>query len=165
MDRALKMLACAAALGLLSSPVGANGASTEVAPVDGQRAITLGMVTGLHSIRHKKAGLGVRLLEADGSASVAEDPVALFLVVTNNGTSDLQEQVWRLPHGVDHVRKLSETACGVDVDVEVDGPREPNPGKPIPKPIPRVFQLCFLTANGQLLSNLQFSDGVAKRAG
>jgi hypothetical protein len=158
MDQDFKMLACAAALGLLLSPMGANGASTEVAPIDGQQASTLGMVTGLRSIRHRKSGLEVRLLEADGSASVAEDPVALFLVVTNDGTSDLQKHIWRLPRGVDRVRKLSETACGVDVSVEVDGPGEPNPGKPSPKPIPRVFHLCFLTANGQLLSKLQFSE-------
>jgi hypothetical protein len=164
MEQHSKTLAYAAALGLFLASQNASGAATEIAPIDDQQARTLGMVTGLHSLRHKRSGLEVRLLEADGSASVAEDPIALFLVVTSDGTSDLQEHVWRLPRGADHVRRLSETACGVDASVEVDGPG-PSPNNPSPKPIPRVFHLCFLTPEGKLLSKLQFNDGVAKRAG
>jgi len=135
------------------SAAGANGAGTEVDPIEN----TLAMVTGLRSIVHKKSGFVVRLLEADGSASVAEDPIALFLVVTNDETPDSQEHVWRLPHGVDRVRRLSPTASGVDASVEVDGPDEPTPANQNPKRVPRVFHLCFLSADRKLLSKLLFS--------
>ncbi len=152
-----KVVACGAALSLLLSAAGANAAATEVDPIESGRASTLAMVTGLRSIVHKKSGLVVRLLEADGSASVAEDPIALFLVVTKDETPDSQEHVWRLPHGVDRVRRLSPTACGVDASVEVDGPDEPTPGNQNPKRVPRVFHLCFLSADRKLLSKLLFS--------
>ncbi len=83
---------------------------------------------------------------------MAHDPVALYLVVTNKGTSDLQEHVWRVPRGVARVRRLVETACGADVRVEVDGP-----GEPIPKATQRIFHLCFL-ADGHLAPQLRFSE-------
>ena len=159
-----KIFACGTALCLLLSPSGASGASTDVVPIEGKQADNLAMVTGVRSIVHKKSGFVVRLLEADGSASVAEDPIALFLVVTNDRTSDWQGHVWRLPHGVERVRTLSLTACGVDANVEVDGPDEPTPSRPSPKGVSRVFHLCFLTADGKLLPKLLFSDD-AKRAG
>jgi hypothetical protein len=159
------LLASASLLGVLLCPQGARGASTEVAPIDGQEANTLGMVTAVRSMRHKKARLEVRLLEADGSSSVAADPISLFLVATNNGTSDVQEHVWRLPRGVERVRAIFETDCGVDVRVDVDGPGEPTSKHPTPKLTPRVFNLCFLGPKAQLLSRLQFSESGSKGAG
>lgn len=81
-------------------------------------------------------------------------------MVTNNGTSDRQEHVWRLPRTVARVRTLSETTCGIDVRVDVDGADEPTP-----KVIPRLLHLCFLSADGHLSSKLQFDEGAAKRAG
>jgi hypothetical protein len=159
-----RMVVCSTALCLLLSPLAAGGASTEVVPIEGKQADNLAMVTGLRSIVHKKSGFVVRLLESDGSASVAEDPVSLFLVVTNDGTSDWQGHVWLLPHGVERVRRLSLTACGVDASVEVDGPDEPAPARPSPKRVSRVFHLCFLTADGKLLPKLLFSDD-PKRGG
>jgi hypothetical protein len=80
----------------------------------------LALVTGFHRVAHQLSGLDVRLLEADGSASVARDPVSLFPIVTNNGTSDVSRRIWRLPYGVERVRGISSTACGVDVRVDVD---------------------------------------------
>ena len=35
----------------------------------------LALVTGFHRVIHKSSGFDVRLLEADGSASVAWDPI------------------------------------------------------------------------------------------
>src|ERR1051325_1941054 len=67
----------------------------------------LAMVTGFHRVTHKASGFDVRLLEADGSATVAWDPVSLFLVVTNNGTTDSERRIWRLPRGVERVRGMS----------------------------------------------------------
>jgi hypothetical protein len=152
----------AAVVGALASPIAVRGAPTDVAPEEGSQAAALGMVTGYHSIRLKKSRLVVRLLEADGSASVAQDPIALYLVVTNNGTSDLEEHVWRLPRGVARVRSLKETTCGVDVHVDVDGPGEPTPSEPTAKPVRRVLGVCFLSKDGRLSSKLQFSDAATK---
>jgi hypothetical protein len=160
MARSRRAVVVGVVIGVLASPVVVRSAPTEVAPVEGAKANALAMVTGYHSIQHKKSRLVVRLLEADGSASVAEDPIALYLVVTNNGTSDLKEHVWRLPRGVARVRSLSETTCGLDVHVDVDGP-----GEPARKPIPRLLGLCFLSKDGRLMSTLQFSDAAEKGAG
>ena len=156
MERHLETRTFAVVLGVLLSANVARGASTEVAPIEGQEASTLRSLTGMRSLRHKKSGLEVRLLEADGSPFVAQDPVALYLVVTNNGTSDLKEHVWRLPRGVARVRTLSETVCGIDVRVVVDGPETQ-----IPKASPRVLHLCFLI-DGHLASTLYFSEETSK---
>lgn len=138
----------------------AIGAPTVVAPMGGPEASALGQVTGIHSVQHRRSKLEARLLEADGGSSVARDPIALFLVVTNNGTSDRQEHVWRLPRTVARVRTLSETTCGIDVRVDVDGAHEPRP-----KAVPRLLHLCFLATDGHLSTELQFDEGAVKRAG
>jgi len=137
-------------------------ASTAVAPVGEPEANVLGQVTGIHSVQHRRSKLEARLLEADGAASVALDPISLFLVVTNNGTSDLQEHVWRLPRTVSRVRTLSQTTCGIDVDVDVD---VDGADESAPKAVPRVLHLCFLSTAGRLSEKLQFEEGVVKRAG
>ena len=121
----------------------------------------LALVTGFHRVIHKSSGFDVRLLEADGSASVAWDPVSLFLVVTNNGTSDNAQRVWRLPHGVERVRGMSPTTCGVDVRVEVDRVRDDR----IVGTEPKVLHLCFLAENRTLCPRLSVMESsvVAKR--
>ncbi len=114
----------------------------------------LAMVTGFHVVVHKASGFQVRLLEADGSASVAWDPVSLFVVVSNNGTSDLQQRVWRLPNGVERVRAITPTACGVDVRVEVDRIKDAM----VVGRDQRTLRLCFLSAQGSLLSRLSVAE-------
>jgi hypothetical protein len=100
------------------SPSSAAEEVQEEQPVD--KWSLLGIITGYHSVVHKASGLEIRVLEADGSASVAWDPVSLFVVVTNHGTADLVQHVWRVPRGVVRVRSLSPTSCGADVQVDVD---------------------------------------------
>jgi hypothetical protein len=152
----------AALMGLvtLASPAVLRGAPVEIATMDDAQANALALVTAYHSLAHKRSKLEVRVLEADGSASVARDPVSLFVVVTNNGTSDYQGHVWRLPRGIARYRSLSETSCGVDVRVDVDGPEEPTP-----KPKPHMLHLCFLSTDGHLSATIRLSDEVLKRAG
>jgi hypothetical protein len=115
----------------------------------------LGMITGYHSVVHKAAGLEVRVLEADGSASVAWDPVSLFVVVTNNGTSDGEQHVWRLPQGVVRVRALSPTTCGADVQVYVD---KIGKGELVVGSRATTFHLCFLSPTNALLPKLTVSE-------
>jgi hypothetical protein len=115
----------------------------------------LGMITGYHSVVHKAAGLEVRVLEADGSASVAWDPVSLFVVVTNNGTADLEEHVWRLPHGVERVRRLSPTSCGADVQVDVD---KIGNGELVVGSRATTFHLCFLSPTNAVLPKLTVTE-------
>jgi hypothetical protein len=121
----------------------------------------LALVTGFHRVTHKGSGFDVRLLEADGSASVALDPVSLFLVVTNNGTSDNTQRIWRLPRGVERVRGMSPTTCGVDVLVDVDRIED----TVVAGRDPKVLHLCFLAENRTLRSKLSVTEvsAVAKR--
>ena len=75
-------------------------AEQEGEPLQGPEWNLLGRITGFRSVVHKKAGLEARILEADGSATVALDPVTLFLVVTNIEPDGPIERAWRVPRGV-----------------------------------------------------------------
>lgn len=156
MRRATIATVCMAFMALASPPVVGN-APAEIAAMNDAQANTLSMVTGYHSLAHKRSKLQVRILEDDGSSSVARDPISLYLIVTNNGTSDHQGHVWSLPRSVARYRSMSETSCGVDVRVDVDGPEEPNP-----KPRLRLLHLCFLSTDGHLSATLQFRDELVK---
>jgi hypothetical protein len=122
----------------------------------------LGIVTGFHRVVHKKSGVEIRLLEADGSASVAEDPVSLFLVARKGATSELVERIWRLPQGVARVRRLSATTCGVDVRVDVDVIRENNP---VPGARQTTLRLCFLAPDLTLLPTVNVTELGRKKTG
>ena len=115
----------------------------------------LGMVTAVHVLFDKDAGLALRVLEADGSSSVAVNPVTLFVVATNQGTSDLKEYIWRLPKGVARVRKTSVIACGllIAVDTEVmDNERASLTRKP------SNLKLCILDSKHELQSTLTMDE-------
>jgi hypothetical protein len=114
----------------------------------------LAMVTGFHRVIHKASGVDVRLLEADGSASVGWDPVSLFLVVTKIETPDGEQRIWRLPRGVERVRAVSPTTCGVDVRVDVDRVRD----TVVVGTDPRVLHLCFLGENRGLRPKLSVTE-------
>jgi hypothetical protein len=143
----------AVGIGCLLSRSAAADEVQEEQPVE--KWSVLGMITGYHSVVHKAAGLEVRVLEADGSASVAWDPVSLFVVVTNNGTADLEEHVWRLPHGVERVRRLSPTSCGADVQVDVD---KIGKGELVVGSRATTFHLCFLSPTNALLPKLTVTE-------
>jgi hypothetical protein len=118
----------------------------------------LAIVTGCHRVVHKAAGLDVRLLEADGSATVAWDPISLFLVVTD-GIPDHARRIWRLPHGVERVRGMSPTICGVDVRIDVDRMQDDL----VVGTDPKVLRLCFLAENRALRSKLSVTEVKAAR--
>ncbi len=109
---------------------------------------------GFHSVQHKKSGLEVRLLEADGSASVAWDPVGLYLVVTNNGTSDAVERAWHLRRGVARVKGFVATKCGADIRVDVDRITDGETHGTMP----RILRVCFLDSKGTLEKEIKVSE-------
>lgn len=56
------------------------------------------LVSGFHSYFDKLTGFEFRILEMDGSATVAMNPINLYLVVTNNSPgSDSQSRMVTLP--------------------------------------------------------------------
>ena len=128
-------------------------AGTAVDPLQGKEWQSLAMVTGFHSVSNRKLGLAMRVLEADGSASVAENPVFLFVVVTNQGTSDLEERIWRLPQGVAQVRKVTACKCGLEIAAEVDG-GDGKPGAAGAKSRATI-RACFLNDKGGIESKLR----------
>lgn len=115
----------------------------------------LGLITGFHSIQNKKAGFDARLLEADGSATVAWDPVALFLVVRSGETPDSVAHTWRLPRGVARVRSFAATSCGAAVRVDIDRIIS---GDQVRGTVPRTLRLCFLGSDGKPQERLRVSE-------
>jgi hypothetical protein len=136
---------------MLVSGVGMAGGDS-VEPLQDKKWEALSMVTGFHALSDPKLGFAIRVLEADGSASVAENPVSLFVVVTNEGTSDLEEHIWRLPVNVAVVRKVALNRCGLEIAVELEG--EGDPGAPGKRSSARI-KACFLSDKGKLESKLR----------
>jgi len=81
--------------------------------------------------------------------------VSLFVIVTNNGTAEREEHVWRLAHGVVRVRGLSPTSCGADVQVDVD---KIGKGELVVGSRATTFHLCFLSPTNALLPKLTVSE-------
>lgn len=149
---------------LVACTVSSASASTAEEVEEASDVSALALVTGFHHVTHKASGFDVRLLEADGSASVAWDPVSLFLVVTNNGTSDGVQRIWRLPRGVERVRGISATSCGVDVRVDVDHIRD----TVVAGTDPKILRLCFLAEDRSLRPTLSLTEvraGATRKAG
>ncbi len=140
------------------SALAAVTATPEGQPLDGPEWSVLGFVTGVHPVPLKKAGLEARVVESGGS--VARDPVTLFLVVTNNGSSDRVDRIWRVPRTVARFRNIAAAACGVDVAVDVQNPNgdAPNAGDPVARTVRKTLRLCFLSADRKLEPTLKTSE-------
>lgn len=94
----------------------ANLKATEViSALNGERD-PLTMVTGFHSITQADSPFHMRVLEANGEATVAINPIALFFVVTNDSSAgDLQQHIWRLPLTVTHVKNVTGIKSGIRI--------------------------------------------------
>ena len=134
-----------------SSVHGAPLLDRDAEPLDGKEWQALALITGFHAVHNKKAGFDARLLEADGSATVAQDPVALFVVVE----SGVIVHSWRLPRGVARVRSFVATECGAEVRADVD--RITAEGE-VRGTTPRTLRLCFLSADGRVQDRLRVSE-------
>jgi hypothetical protein len=81
----------------------------------------LGIITGFHQAFDKQNHFEVRLLEADGSATVALNPISLYVVVTNNSSAaDLQQRVWLLPYRVSRVKGIKLVRGVLQINGEID---------------------------------------------
>jgi hypothetical protein len=110
------------ALVLLNACGRSSGAlAGQVAALDESEVPSLAAITAFHALHDKSHDLFVRLCEADGSADVAKNPVALFLVITNDaGGPDLQEHTWRLS-SVAQIKNVSLNKSGIQISAIVDG--------------------------------------------
>jgi hypothetical protein len=149
-------LLVALSFGVLSPRSSSRAADASGADLlEGAKWDALGLVTGFHAVTHKKSGFEARLLEADGSASVAHNPVALFLMATKNGTSDLVEKIWRLERGVAGVRSIKATGCGIDIRVDVDHFDSEGLVHGVDR---RVLHACFISPQGTLLPTVTVTE-------
>jgi hypothetical protein len=96
----------------------------------------------------------VRLLEADGSVTVALNPVALYVVITNNSSgADLQHYVWRLPHRVSKVKgvKLSPPILRIRAEIDAD-PSDSS------KKVEKVLSVQYSVSHRVLSDTLSMSE-------
>ena len=137
-----------------------NGSVEAVKPMPAKWAV-FEAITGFHSVVHREVGLAVRVLEADGSASVAMDPVSLFVVGTNGGTTDLEAHVWLLPRTVAAVRDVVRSGCGVDIMADVD--RMNDDGSIAQAVVPVILKVRVINHKGALETDLRLSvEGAPK---
>jgi len=86
-------------------------ATAEPAPPAPKGFDALMGITGFHSHHDKGSGFEIRILEVDGSATVAMNPVSLYLVATSNASGeDLQSRIVELPKvaGIKRIRFFDE---------------------------------------------------------
>ena len=121
-------------------------------PLGGEWA-TWAMITGFHHVFDKRNQLEVRLLQADGSATVALNPVSLYVVITNNSSAaDLQQYVWLLPHRVRNVKSIKLVDSVLQIRAEVDADPEAS------KSAPRELSVRYSVSDGVLSKTLIVSE-------
>lgn len=144
-----------AAVVLLSALATAARAEELIALPD-EEIPSLLAVSGFHSVEDKVNKLDVRLLEADGSADVAKNPVTLFVVVTDNAPADdSQTHAWRLPEGVSVVKRFTPGRNGADILALVDGQMNEKTGR-FPE-FDQVIHISYVFAKGVLSDKLKVS--------
>jgi hypothetical protein len=138
--------------GPLSTVALAHGESGDL--LTGAEWDKLAMVTGVHFVKSKHPSMMIRVLEADGSSTVALDPIALFLVALHGDGAEEVQRIWRLPGTLSHFREVIATSCGVDVrgDVDVMGDDGLITGT---RPV--RFQVCFISPDGKLQDVLKLT--------
>ena len=91
-----------------SKPLGAEWASLEI-------------ITGYHHVLDKLNHFEVRLLEADGGATVALNPISMYVVITNNSSAaDLQQHIWLLPYRVSRVKGIKLVGSVLQINAQID---------------------------------------------
>lgn len=115
---------------------------------------TLAIITGFHQALDKENDFEVRLLEADGSATVAMNPVSLYVVITNSSSAaDLQYHVWLLPHRVSKVKRVELTPPILRIRAEVDA----DPSDPLKK-VEKMLTARYSVSDRALSERLSISE-------
>jgi hypothetical protein len=148
MNTRRSIIAISAASLLLSSA----HAQETIKPLDAEWA-TLAIITGFHEAFDKQNDFEVRLLEADGSVTVALNPVALYVVINNSSGADLQHYVWRLPHRVSEVKgvKLSPPILRIRAEIDAD-PSDSS------KKVEKVLSVQYSVSHRVLSDTLSMSE-------
>jgi hypothetical protein len=124
-----------------------------VPALDKSEIPSLEAVTAFRAVHDKSRNLFVRLFEADASADVAKNPVALFLVITNDaGGPDLQEHTWRLP-SVAQIKNVSLNKSGIQISAIVDGPLNEQTGR-LPEHR-EILNVAYSFAGGRLGDHIE----------
>jgi len=125
-----------------------------IKPLGGQWA-TLAIITGFHRAFDTQNQYEVRLLEADGGATVAMNPIAMYLVITNNSSAaDLQYHVWLLPHRVSKVKSVELSPPILRIRAEFDA--DPSDRS---KRVGKVLSVRYGVSRGVLSDTLLMSEG------
>jgi hypothetical protein len=99
----------------------ANSTIADVVPASDNEWQALALVTGFHNASDPNSDFQVRLLESNGKATVAMNPIGLFIVITNNSSAgDLQQHIYRLPITVAQVKRVTPTKFGVFIIATLD---------------------------------------------
>ena len=112
-------------------------------------------ISGFHSAQDNANKLEIRILEGEDS-NVAKNPVALFVVVTDNASSDdSQTHIWRLAEGVSEVKGIRLTNNGARIAAVVDGQMNEKTGRfPTEN---QVINISYDFAKGVLSDKLKVS--------
>jgi hypothetical protein len=112
-----------------------------------------GMITGFHHAFDKRNQLEVRLIEADGSATVGLNPVSLYVVITNNSSAaDLQQYVWLLPRRVRDVKGIKLVDSTLKIKAEIDADAEAS------NRVPSELSVRYSVSDGVLGNTLQVTE-------
>jgi hypothetical protein len=96
------------------------GIANVVSALDGEWA-ALATITGFHDVTGPNSTFQLRVIEVNGRATVAINPITLYFVVTNDSSAgDLQQYVWRLPVSVARVQNISSVDSGVRIIAMLD---------------------------------------------
>jgi hypothetical protein len=138
-----------AALLLLASAYGQE----TVKPL-GREWTVFEFITGFHHVFDRDNQFELRVLESDVSATVALNPVYIYLVITNNSSAaDLQRYVWLLPYKVSKVKgvKLLDSVLQIQAEVDAD-PWNPS------KRVRRRLSVRYSVSHGVLSDTLSVSE-------
>ncbi len=94
----------------------ANLAIADVVSALDREWAVLATITGFHDVTRPNSVFRVRVIEANGSATVGVNSIILYFVATNDSSAgDLQQHVWRLPFTVAGVESVTCIDSGVRV--------------------------------------------------
>lgn len=120
---------------------------------------SLTAITGFHSVVHSRSRVAVRVLEVDGSTTVAQNPVSLYVVASNQSSGEeAVDYVWRVPRGVARVRAVLVNDCGVDVEVDVDMIDEQGS---VTGQSRRELRICMIGTDNKIESGLKVEETAA----